>query len=104
MAESAPNRKKTLWEKGKLLIASNFPFSHCVYKRQIHKKQGLFGKGSHSTEDIVGKRECRSLFSENVFPRIIKPFPNDKFWTLANSKSAKENLNLMKVAECSPNG
>ena len=39
---------KTLWEKQKLFIASNFSFSYSVSKRlvlQTHKKQRLFGKG-----------------------------------------------------------
>ena len=36
------------WEKEKLLLTSNFSFSHSVFKRlvlQTCKKQGLFGKG-----------------------------------------------------------
>ena len=36
------------WEKAKLLVTSNFSFSHSVFKRlalQIRKNQGLFGKG-----------------------------------------------------------
>ena len=36
------------WEKEKLLVMSNFSFSHSVFKRlvlQTHKNQGLFGKG-----------------------------------------------------------
>ena len=40
--------KKTLWEKEKLLITSNFSFSHSVFKRLVphtRKIQGLFGKG-----------------------------------------------------------
>ena len=40
--------EKTLWEKEKLLVTSNFSFSHSVFKRlvlQTHKNQGLFGKG-----------------------------------------------------------
>ena len=48
MAESSPNREKTLREKEKLLVTSNFSFSHSVFKRlvlQTHKNQGLFGKG-----------------------------------------------------------
>ena len=39
---------ETLWKKEKLLITSNFSFSHSVFKRlvqQTHKNQGLFGKG-----------------------------------------------------------
>ena len=48
MAESSSYRKKTLLEKEKLLVTSNFSFSHSVLKRlvlQTRKNQGLFGKG-----------------------------------------------------------
>ena len=48
MAEGSPKGWKTLWEKEKLLVTSNFSFSHSVSKRfVIHtcKNQGLFGKG-----------------------------------------------------------
>ena len=48
MAESSPNGYKTLWEKKKLLVTSNFSFSYSVFKRfvlQTRKNQGLFGKG-----------------------------------------------------------
>ena len=48
MAGIYPNGEKTLWEKEKLLITSNFSFSHSVFKRlvlQTLKSQGLFGKG-----------------------------------------------------------
>ena len=47
MAESSPNRLKTLWEKEKLLVTSNFSFSLSVLKRlvlQTSKNQGLFRK------------------------------------------------------------
>ena len=45
---SAPTGWKTLWEKEKLLVTSNFSFSHGVFKRlvlQTGKNKGLFGKG-----------------------------------------------------------
>ena len=48
MAESSPKGWKTLWEKEKLLVTSNFSFFHSVFKRlvlQTGKNQGLFGKG-----------------------------------------------------------
>ena len=48
MAESSPKGQKTLWDKEKLLVTSNFSFSHSVFKRlvlQTRKNQGLFGKG-----------------------------------------------------------
>ena len=48
--------RKTLWEKEKLLVTSNFSYSHCVFKRlvlQTGKNQGLFGKGlkGHSSSN-----------------------------------------------------
>ena len=58
MAEGSPNEWKILWEKEKLLVTSNFSFSHCVFKRlvlQTCKNQGLFGKGlifPYRTEQI----------------------------------------------------
>ena len=48
MEESSSNGLKTLWEKEKLLVKSNFSFSNSVFKRlvlQTCKNQGLFGKG-----------------------------------------------------------
>ena len=48
MAETSPSGYKTLWEKEKLLIMSNFSFSHSVFKRhvlQTCKNQDLLGKG-----------------------------------------------------------
>ena len=51
IAERSPNGYKTLWEKEKLLVTSNFSFSHGVFKRlvlQTRKNQGLFG----SIEDV----------------------------------------------------
>ena len=47
-AKHSPNGLKTLWEKEKLLVLSNFSFSQSVFKRlvqQTSKNQGLFGKG-----------------------------------------------------------
>ena len=48
MTESSLKGLKTLWEKEKLLVTSNFSFSHSVFKRllpQTCENQGLFGKG-----------------------------------------------------------
>ena len=46
MAENSLNGWKTLWEKEKLFLRSNFSFSHSVFKRLVRhtrKNQGLFG-------------------------------------------------------------
>ena len=48
MVESSQNWLKTLWEKEKLLVTSNFSFFPSVFKRlvqQTHKNKGLFGEG-----------------------------------------------------------
>ena len=48
MAESYTNRKETLREKEKLLLMSNFSFSHYVFKTlvlQTRNNLGSFGKG-----------------------------------------------------------
>ena len=48
MAASPPDGEKTPLEKEKLLVTSNFSFSHSVFKRpglKTHKNQDLFGKG-----------------------------------------------------------
>ena len=48
MAESYPNGYKTLWEREKFLVTSNFSFSHSVFKKltsQGHQKVSLCGNG-----------------------------------------------------------
>ena len=48
MAGSYPDGKKTLWEKEKLLVRSNFSFSHSVFKRLVsqgRQKVSLCGNG-----------------------------------------------------------
>ena len=47
MTENSQKLWKTLWETEKLLVTSNFSFSHSVFKRivmQTRRNQGLFGK------------------------------------------------------------
>ena len=48
MVKWSPNGRKTLREKEKLFVTSNFSFSPTVFKRsvlQTRKNQGLFEKG-----------------------------------------------------------
>ena len=55
MAECSPDGSETLWEKEKLLVASNFSFSHSVFKKLVlltNKNQGLFGKGLSNTKQV----------------------------------------------------
>ena len=47
--------RKHLWEKEKLLVMSNFSFSHSVFKRfvsQGHKKVSLCGNGLKNQGDL----------------------------------------------------
>ena len=48
MAKRSTKKLKTLSEKEKVLVTSDFSFSHSVFKRlvlQTHKNQGSLGKG-----------------------------------------------------------
>ena len=63
-----PEWVEKLWEKEKLLVTSNFSFSHSVFKRlvlQTRKKHGLFGKGL--TSDL--KKTCIFRY-ENISPYL----------------------------------
>ena len=80
MAEISLNGLKTLWEKEKLLVSSNFSFSHCVFKRlvlQTGKNQGLFAKGLQGRKCCEKRRKCwlPTMFSVAFFTRATKP-PN----------------------------
>ena len=69
------NKKKTLWEKEKLLVTSNFFFSHSVLKRLVLyflKNKGLFGKGLISSgpklpTSTLGTPDTQEKF-KNVSP------------------------------------
>ena len=49
MAESSPKGKKTLWEKEKLLVTTNFSFFPTVFSKDWYcrhvKTRACFGKG-----------------------------------------------------------
>ena len=64
--------RKALWEKEKLLVTSNFFFSHSVFKRlilQTRKNQGLFGKEF--------KVSCLTLY--HTIP-IFNNLEKEAFW------------------------
>ena len=67
-----------MWEKEKLLVTSNFSFSHSVFNRlllQTRKSQGLLGK------ELTGINKERVNQTEAIKVQIIgiNPFPNGKF-------------------------
>ena len=56
---------KRLWEKEKLLVTSNFSFSHSVFKRpvrQTSENKGLFGKGLIKNTVKMEKLLIMSIF------------------------------------------
>ena len=69
IVESSPNGWKTLWEKQKLLVTSNFSFSHSVFKLlvlQTRKNQGLFGKGLIMNQSLNHEPVSKPLNHEPV--------------------------------------
>ena len=102
MAENYLNGQKTLGEKEKLLVTSNFSFSHIVFKRLellTQKNQGLFGKGltvivlagtkysmHHDTSlsiglfDVIASLILLSLFTSNRVMRCFSSLIRRK-WT-----------------------
>ena len=77
IAASCLKGQKTLWEKEKLLIMSNFFFSCSVFKRvvlQTRENQGLFGKRLRTTRRYVLK--LHGLCSQKLMLRVEKGFKN----------------------------
>ena len=59
MAESSPEGWKTLWEKEKLLVTSNFSFFYSVFKRHVLlklKNQIFFYVIKADTENYVEEK------------------------------------------------
>ena len=76
MAESSPKGYKTLWEKEKLLIMSNFSFSYSVFKwflLQTCKNQGLFEKGLNYLQNKTSEKFL--IQGDNADYQHILSFP-----------------------------
>ena len=73
MAESSPRGLKILWgKKEKLLVTSNFSFSHTVFKRLADdnfKFDENGGKFSERVENIVRKGEIARYEQFLLFPQ-----------------------------------
>ena len=70
MAECSLNGLKTLCEKEKLLVTSNFSFSHSVFKRlvlQTPENLGLVGKGlkPFSKQQILDSSKLEDFADES---------------------------------------
>ena len=79
MAESYPDRYKTLWEKEKLLVTSNFSFSHSVFKKLVsqgRQKVSLYGNGLTLYHSIM---MFNSVPNDKILDwSIFKAFADDK--------------------------
>ena len=106
MVESYPSGKKTLWEKEKLLVTSNFSFSHSVFKSLVsqgRQKVSLCGNGLNlgffrPLENVFwkprgGKRK-KKTFSRSTFSER-----NCTFWGKLKMSSVIA-LNLDKAIIC----
>ena len=63
--------RKTLGEKQKLLITSNFSFSHSVFKRlllQRSKKKGLFGNDERLKVAKLGRSKVKDKWAPQIIP------------------------------------
>ena len=83
---------KTLWEKKKLLVTSNFFFSCSVFERlvlQTRKNQGLFGKGLYGTY----KQNFNFLFTFILSP--ANAFNLDQLKILLFGKELRKMRNYM---------
>ena len=75
MAESYQNRYKTLCEKEKLLVTSNFSFSHSVFRRLVSQGRqvvSLCVNGLSREENIVGKGENAGYQHFLLFPQCFQ--------------------------------
>ena len=111
----------TVGKKEKLLVTSNFSFSHSVFKRhvlQTRKNQGLFGKGLRRR--LLLDKICRLLVTKKKFfsrvngsyadqgnshyqlnsskkecGSLVKPTPDDKILTVIKFKAfADDDFNV----------
>ena len=92
MMESSQDRDKTLREKEKLLVRSNFSFFHSVFKRlvpQTCKNQSLFGK-----------RLRVKSYLHFCYILIVNPLPANKSLALSKLKVyADYNCNVAQKVQ-----
>ena len=98
------NGLKTLCKKEKLLVMSNFSFSHSVFKRlvlQTRENQGLFGKGlkcvTYNLEVLGSSHAGSCLFlthyqTKNLDSSKLKVFAEDIFKFDENGKKLSKQV------------
>ena len=108
MAESSLKEKKTLWEKEKLLIMSNFSFSHSVFKRLVlQTRKNLMVPIIRSM--LNASNQLLSQYSVNHLSHI-NPFPNKPWFlhvgrmsllkTLREKKKIARNKQFLLFPQC----
>ena len=99
MAESYPNVWKTLWEKEKLLVTSNFSFSHSVFKRLIsqgRQKVSLCGNWLTLNYKILDKSKLKALADDKTRTHKVPHTPTQRLVTEQVSFYAKKKT-IMQV-------
>ena len=92
MAECFLNGLKTVCEKEKLLVMSNFSFSHTVFKRlvlQTHENQGLLGKGLIIHVSSIDRGTISLLYAYLFLFSFL-----ESILLLQSNVTASENLEL----------
>ena len=102
MEERYQNGKKTLWEKEKLLVTSNFSFSHSVFKRLVsqgHQRVSLCGNGVINDKfHHLSHINCSALILSIHIKAIINLLPNNKILNKSKLKAFADNkLNFTKM-------
>ena len=108
MAESSQNQLKTLWEKEKLLITSNFSFPHIVFRRLVLQTRDIIStpvRNVRSTLESNNKYStCSFWFNRTVNPQApyglkcievpfcINPFANKPLFLHVCSTSLLKTL------------
>ena len=96
MADNFLDGKKTLREKEKLLVVSNFSFSHSVFKRRVlqsRKKRGLFGKGLKGRATLLAINFWLSLVSRSLTAQPYVNKTHEKELLRAKTKPTFSSLN-----------
>ena len=81
------------WEKDKLLITSNFSFSHSVLKRLVsqgHQKVSLCGNGLKRAFAV--KVKMADEHSNIMISLVLNPLPDDKILDWSKLKETADDI------------
>ena len=101
MAESSPIGLKTRWEKEKLLVTSNFSFSHSVFNSlllQTCKNQGLFGKRLNTV--LNASCQNRLYKGSKSMEKLCRIQVLSIYYTSNRNTIHNNMLNFLKIIIC----